>query len=150
MGKTSESKENLVNSTSFDAESGNPAAEDDTSSALLEELQETVLTQTEKRFLLSAERGDCATVRRMIEEFKDKPLELNINCVDPLNRSALISGIENENVELIELLLEAGIKVKDSLLHAIKEEYVEAVEILLQWEEEHHTPGEPYVSGVFE
>lgn len=34
---------------------------------------------------------------------------------------------------------------QDALLHAIKEEYVEAVELLLQWEEEHHVSGEPYV-----
>jgi len=31
------------------------------------------------------------------------------------------------------------------LLHAIKEEYVEAVELLLEWEEQHHEPGTPYV-----
>lgn len=38
------------------------------------------------------------------------------------------------------------INFQDALLHSIKEEYVEAVELLLQWEEEHHIPGEPYVS----
>lgn len=32
--------------------------------------------------------------------------------MDPLNRSALIIGIEKENIDLINLLLEAGIKVK--------------------------------------
>jgi len=32
--------------------------------------------------------------------------------VDPLNRTGLIAAIENENVELIRILLEAGIKVK--------------------------------------
>lgn len=143
MGVQSESKENLVNSTSFDtnAEEGSASKEDN----LLDELQDVVLTQVEKRFLLSAERGDCATVRRLIREYKDKPLELNINCTDPLNRSALISAIENENIELINLLLEEGIKVKDALLHAIKEEYVEAVETLLCWEEDNHVAGEPYV-----
>jgi len=31
-------------------------------------------------------------------------------------------------------------------LHAIKEEYVEAVELLLEWEEQHHQAGTPYVS----
>ncbi|KAF4526037.1 hypothetical protein B566_EDAN000831 [Ephemera danica] len=79
----------------------------------------------------------------MIEENENNP-EFNINCVDPLNRSALIAAIENENAELIYILLEAGIKVQDALLHAIKEEYVEAVEILLQFEEQHHVAGEPY------
>ena len=49
---------------------------------------------------------------RLLEENKDHPEILNINCVDPLNRSALIAAIENENVELIRLLLELGIHVK--------------------------------------
>lgn len=83
----------------------------------------------------------------IIEEYKSSPDEFDINCVDPLNRSALISAIENENIELMKLLLEAGIKVKDALLHAISEEYVEAVETLLKWEEENHVPGQPYVSN---
>lgn len=83
----------------------------------------------------------------MIAENKDKPEEFNINCVDPLNRSALIAAIENENIELIRLLLEAGIQVKDALLHAISEEYVEAVETLLYYEETSHEPGKPYVSS---
>lgn len=76
----------------------------------------------------------------------DRPEELKINCVDPLNRSALVTAIENENIELVHLLLEKGIRVKDALLHAIKEEYVEAVEVLLEWEEQIHVPGQPYVS----
>lgn len=66
--------------------------------------------------------------------------------MDPLNRSALISAIENENFDLIIVLLECGIEVGDALLHAISEEYVEAVEELLQWEETHHKEGQPYVS----
>uniref|UniRef100_A0A146KZM0 Transient receptor potential protein n=6 Tax=Lygus hesperus TaxID=30085 RepID=A0A146KZM0_LYGHE len=103
-----------------------------------------VLTATEKKFLLYAERGDCASVKKLLEEFKDQPSELDINCVDPLNRSALIAAIENENMDLIDILLQQGIKVKDSLLHAIKEEYVEAVEVLLQWEEQIHVEGQPY------
>lgn len=72
------------------------------------------LTATEKKFLLLAERGDCAGVRGLIVDLKDNPEELNINCVDPLNRSALIAAIENENIELIRLLLESGILVKVS------------------------------------
>ncbi|XP_044594213.1 transient receptor potential protein [Cotesia glomerata] len=129
----SESRENLV--------------ENEARAPSMQSLQpptEYVLGQTEKHFLLSAERGDCATVRRLLEEHKDHPEILNINCVDPLNRSALIAAIENENVELIHILLEWKIQVKDALLHAIKEEYVEAVEILLDYEEKIHVPGEPY------
>lgn len=81
-----------------------------------------------------------------MEENKEHPEILNINCVDPLNRSALIAAIENENFDLMNTLLDWGIEVKDALLHAIKEEYVEAVEMLLDWEEKIHTPGKPYVS----
>lgn len=40
---------------------------------------------------------------------------MNINCVDPLTRSALIAAIENENIELIRILLQYGIKVKVTL-----------------------------------
>lgn len=83
---------------------------------------------------------------RIIEENRDVPQRFSINCVDPMNRSALISAIENENYDLIILLLEEGIDVGDALLHAISEEYVEAVEELLQWEETHHKEGTPYVS----
>ena len=31
---------------------------------------------------------------------------LNINCCDPLGRSALLMAIDNENLEMVELLLE--------------------------------------------
>lgn len=68
--------------------------------------------------------------------------------MDPLNRTALIAAIENENIELIRILLEADIKVNDALLHAISEEYVEGVEMLLYHEETHHIAGQPYVSQL--
>ncbi|XP_049878328.1 transient receptor potential protein [Pectinophora gossypiella] len=110
----------------------------------LRHISERPLTREEKTYLLHADRGDYATVKRLIDQYSSNPDILDINCVDPLNRSALIAAIENENIELIKLLLGAGIKVKDALLHAIKEEYVEAVELLLQWEEQNHVPGEPY------
>ena len=59
----------------------------------------------------------------------------DINCTDPLGRTALSIAIINENPELIEILLEAGIQTRDSLLLAIDEEYVEGVELLLEHEE---------------
>ncbi|GFR30751.1 transient receptor potential-gamma protein [Trichonephila clavata] len=70
---------------------------------------------------------------------------LNVNCVDPLGRSALLMAIDNENLEMVELLIEHHVDTKDALLHAISEEYVEAVEVLLEHEEAHHIPGEPHV-----
>ncbi|KAJ2941136.1 hypothetical protein O0L34_g10371 [Tuta absoluta] len=110
----------------------------------LRHVSERPLSREEKTYLLHADRGDYATVKRLIDQYSSNPDILDINCVDPLNRSALIAAIENENIQLIKLLLDAGIKVKDALLHAIKEEYVEAVEMLLQWEEQNHVPGDPY------
>lgn len=49
---------------------------------------------------------------RIIDEYENKPEEFNINCLDPLNRSALIIALEKENIDLIELLLNNGIGVK--------------------------------------
>jgi transient receptor potential cation channel subfamily C protein 4 len=71
---------------------------------------------------------------------------INVNCVDPLGRSALLMAIDNENLEMVELLLEHRVDTKDALLHAISEEFVEAVEVLLDHEATRHTPGEPHVS----
>ncbi|XP_055637159.1 transient receptor potential protein [Toxorhynchites rutilus septentrionalis] len=145
MKKTTESKENLFSSnTSLSPEDGDAKSNKSGGFEFDRDIPEQVLTKTEKKFLLTAERGDCATVRRIIHENRDTPEEFDINCVDPLNRSALIAAIENENIELINLLLAEGIRVQDALLHAINEEYVEAVETLLVWEEENHVPGQPY------
>ncbi|XP_023238125.1 transient receptor potential-gamma protein-like [Centruroides sculpturatus] len=68
---------------------------------------------------------------------------INVNCVDPIGRSALLMAIDNENLEMIELLIENKVEMKDALLHAISEEYVEAVEVLLEQEETNRLPGEP-------
>ena len=95
--------------------------------------------------MLNAERGDCATVLNIIEqqshrghgedEVNKTEDSFDINCTDPLGRTALSIAIINENPELIEILLEAGIQTRDSLLLAIDEQYVEGVELLLEHEE---------------
>lgn len=75
MKKTTESRENLVNSvaslaTNTDDGRGGVEADFDgksIKSGISEfdrEIPELILTKTEKTFLLSAERGDCASVRR--------------------------------------------------------------------------------------
>ena len=71
---------------------------------------------------------------------------INIDCVDPLGRTALLMAIDNENLEMVEVLLENKVETKDALLHAINEEFVEAVEVLLDHEETIHQEGEPWVS----
>ncbi|CAB3371178.1 Hypothetical predicted protein [Cloeon dipterum] len=104
---------------------------------------DAALTPIEKKFLLLVERGDVASTRRYIDEHKENP-EFNIDCIDPMGRSALFSAVDNENMEMMELLLEKGIKMKDALLEAIREQYVEGVEVLLEWEEKIHKAGDLY------
>ncbi|XP_075213272.1 transient receptor potential cation channel gamma isoform X4 [Lycorma delicatula] len=104
------------------------------------------LTLDEKKFLLMVERGDVASTRRMLRKAQETEY-ININCVDPLGRSALLMAIDNENLEMVELLIEYRVDTKDALLHAISEEFVEAVEVLLEHEETLHKPGEPHVSA---
>ncbi|XP_031782133.1 transient receptor potential-gamma protein isoform X4 [Nasonia vitripennis] len=102
------------------------------------------LSTDDRKFLLAVERGDVAGVRKILTENKEK---ININCVDPLGRSALLMAIDNENLEMVELLINYKVDTKDALLHAISEEFVEAVERLLDHEEEFHRNGEPHVSS---
>lgn len=71
---------------------------------------------------------------------------INMNCVDPLGRSALLMAIDNENLEMVELLINHRVDTKDALLHAISEEFVEAVEVLLDHEDCSHRDGDPHVS----
>jgi hypothetical protein len=108
-------------------------------------LKDTKLNAEEKSFLLAVERGDLATVKKYLEgtvvvsnTIPDQAHmeKLNINCVDPLGRSALLVAIEYENIEMIELLLSFHVQVGEALLHAINEEFVEAVEILLAYQDQ--------------
>ncbi|KAH9523131.1 hypothetical protein Btru_065902 [Bulinus truncatus] len=78
------------------------------------------------------ERGDVPSTRQYLNLAKQTGM--NLNCLDPLGRTALLVAIENENIEMIELLLSYGVEVGDALLHAINEENVEAVELLLNHE----------------
>ncbi|XP_059059484.1 transient receptor potential-gamma protein isoform X3 [Achroia grisella] len=100
-----------------------------------------VLSLEEKKFLLGVERGDVAGTRRVVQRARDTG-HINVDCVDPLGRSALLMAIDNENLEMVELLLEFGVETRDALLHAISEEFVEAVEALLDHEERTRKPGE--------
>ncbi|XP_033743329.1 LOW QUALITY PROTEIN: transient receptor potential-gamma protein-like [Pecten maximus] len=94
--------------------------------------KEVDLTNDEKQYLLAVERGDIPSTRQYLSV--GVQTGLNINCVDPLGRTALLVAIENENIEMIELLLSYHVDLGDSLLHAINEENVEAVELLLNHE----------------
>lgn len=88
--------------------------------------------------------GDYAGVKHALRE-AEVYYNMDVNCLDPLGRSALLIAIENENLEIMELLLDHGIHTGDALLYAIRKEVVGAVELLLS----HRRPsGEKQVSVV--
>ncbi|XP_066555892.1 short transient receptor potential channel 4b [Amia ocellicauda] len=91
---------------------------------------ESELSLSEKAYLSAVEKGDYASVKQALEE-AEIYFKININCIDPLGRTALLIAIENENLEIIELLLSFNVYVGDALLHAIRKEVVGAVELLL-------------------
>lgn len=71
MKTTSESKENLVPSSSSADQDEIGQNEDKTKKPYdsINESDEYILTPVEKKFLLTAERGDCAGVRRLVNFF---------------------------------------------------------------------------------
>lgn len=91
---------------------------------------ESELSPLEKTYLGAVEKGDYGSVKQALEE-AEIYFKININCIDPLGRTALLIAIENENLEIIELLLSFNVYVGDALLHAIRKEVVGAVELLL-------------------
>lgn len=92
--------------------------------------KEVDLTTEEKQYLLAVERGDLARTKQFLEEAQIY-FNININCVDPLGRTAILIAIENENIEMLDSLLGYNVELGDAILHAISEENVEAVELLL-------------------
>ena len=50
---------------------------------------------------------------RMLNDKSNSGL-LDINCCDPLGRSALLMGIDNENLEMVELLLDHKVMLEYS------------------------------------
>ncbi|KAL1266613.1 hypothetical protein QQF64_002288, partial [Cirrhinus molitorella] len=91
---------------------------------------ESELSPLEKAYLCAVEKGDYASVKQALIE-AEIYFKININCIDPLGRTALLIAIENENLEITELLLSFNVYVGDALLHAIRKEVVGAVELLL-------------------
>ena len=91
---------------------------------------ESELSSLEKAYLGEVDKGDYASVKEDLED-AEIYFRININCIDPLGRTALLIAIENENLEIIELLLSYNVYVGDALLHAIRKEVVGAVELLV-------------------
>ncbi|XP_077444794.1 short transient receptor potential channel 5-like isoform X1 [Stigmatopora argus] len=91
---------------------------------------EVELSAEERAYLTAVEKGDYAGVKHALRE-AEVYYNMDVNCLDPLGRSALLIAIENENLEIMELLLDHGIYTGDALLYAIRKEVVGAVELLL-------------------
>ncbi|XP_068601206.1 short transient receptor potential channel 4b [Brachionichthys hirsutus] len=91
---------------------------------------ESELSAMERAYLGAVEKGDYASVKEALED-AEIYFRINIDCIDPLGRTALLIAIENENLEIIDLLLSYNVHVGDALLHAIRKEVVGAVELLL-------------------
>ncbi|XP_058489682.1 short transient receptor potential channel 4-like [Solea solea] len=106
---------------------------------------ESELSALEKAYLCAVEKGDYSSVKEALEE-AEIYFRININCIDPLGRTALLIAIENENLEILELLLSYNVYVGDALLHAIRKEVVGAVELLLN----HKKRGERKVPPVLQ
>ncbi|KAM7366553.1 hypothetical protein PAMP_015986 [Pampus punctatissimus] len=105
---------------------------------------EVELSAEERAYLTAVEKGDYAGVKHALRE-AEVYYNMDVNCLDPLGRSALLIAIENENLEIMELLLDHGIHTGDALLYAIRKEVVGAVELLLS----HRRPsGEKQVDSL--
>ncbi|KAJ8008524.1 hypothetical protein DPEC_G00105770 [Dallia pectoralis] len=91
---------------------------------------EVELSVEERAYLTAVEKGDYAGVKHALQE-AEVYYNIDVNCLDPLGRSALLIAIENENLEVMELLLDHGVATGDALLYAIRKEVVGAVELLL-------------------
>uniref|UniRef100_A0A665TQI0 Transient receptor potential cation channel subfamily C member 6 n=1 Tax=Echeneis naucrates TaxID=173247 RepID=A0A665TQI0_ECHNA len=87
------------------------------------------LSMTEELFLDAAEYGNIPEVRRMLEELPD----LNVNCVNYMDQSALQLAVAHEHLEVTKLLLRKKelARIGDALLLAITKGYVRIVEALL-------------------
>lgn len=52
---------------------------------------------------------------RILQEVNEENDHININCVDPLGRSALLMAIDNENLDMVELLINYKVDTKGNL-----------------------------------
>ncbi len=60
-----------------------------------------------------------AYVKKIVTALCKKKQLFDLNCVDPLGRNAIVIAIENENIEMIQFLLEAGIELKVRVINVL-------------------------------
>nr|KAG5699167.1 hypothetical protein BaRGS_014466 [Batillaria attramentaria] len=87
------------------------------------------LTDTERRFLSSAETGHLVALEQCVEENGS----LNLTCRDYLGRTALQLAVLGEHFDCIQYLLEKSSLdvIEEALLHAIKTENVKICDMFL-------------------
>ena len=64
--------------------------------SLYKSIHSQQLVDVEEEFLHAAEFGDIPTVRRLLAE----NVELNVDCIDALGRTALRLAVKNEHLEV--------------------------------------------------
>ncbi|XP_071508426.1 short transient receptor potential channel 4-like isoform X2 [Diadema antillarum] len=80
----------------------------------------------ESLFLQAVERGDRKAILFALENAPD----LNINCTDADDNSALVVAIQNGNSDIVKLLLDHNIQLGDSLLRAVDAQFTQAVRMI--------------------
>ncbi|XP_059176499.1 short transient receptor potential channel 7-like, partial [Physella acuta] len=84
----------------------------------------------EEEFLHAAEFGDIPNVKRILNDCVD----LNIDCIDALGRTALRLAVKNEHLEVVEVLLEKSNQhhIYEAVLQAISAGHTQIAETILK------------------
>ncbi|XP_071965534.1 short transient receptor potential channel 4-like [Antedon mediterranea] len=85
----------------------------------------------DRLYMEAVKRGDREAAEFALENIKvfDK------DCVDRNGDSAIDLAIDTRNTEMLKLLLDYKVEVRDSLLKAVDAEYIEAVELICEYAE---------------
>ncbi|XP_035825162.1 short transient receptor potential channel 3-like [Aplysia californica] len=84
----------------------------------------------EEEFLHAAEFGDIPNVKRILSEYVD----LNVDCIDALGRTALRLAVKNEHLEVVEVLLEKSNQhqIQEAVLQSISAGHTQIAETILK------------------
>ena len=89
------------------------------------------LTDEERVYLNAAALGDVPIIRQSLEESE---INLNVNCMDYMGRSALHLAVDSESMDCIELLLDKlnFECIDEALLHAISKGATKIVRVIIE------------------
>ncbi|XP_070558939.1 short transient receptor potential channel 5-like [Ptychodera flava] len=86
-------------------------------------MSRTAKTPAEVLYLTAVDRGDKNALLLAFENAQS----LNINCVDSSGRNALHIAIQNGNQDIVKMLLDQGVEIRDGLLHATDVQFTVAI-----------------------